>query len=296
MKYCPKCQSTYTDETLQFCLQDGTQLVVNNQTESPTVSFEGDETVISSRKPAPIQFDLNDSNETNWEQSQQTRTSTFEPEKKGSNTLLVVLTTVVVMFLLFGFVGVGAWFYFNQKTGPIADISGANSNQSNTNQRGEENINKEPVSTPTSKSTPKKTPTPKPTPDQNPEETKKDISSRINNWKSLAEARNLEGYMNNYASRIDYYNKRNASKGFVRNDKKKAFEKYTSIKVQLSNISINPSTDGQTAVAAFDKEWDFTGAENDTSGKVRQQLRLKKNGEVWEITAEKDLKVYYVNK
>lgn len=41
MKYCPTCRSTYTDETLQFCLQDGSLLatVTNPNTELPTTSW-----------------------------------------------------------------------------------------------------------------------------------------------------------------------------------------------------------------------------------------------------------------
>ncbi len=33
MKQCPQCQSIYTDETLNFCLMDGTQLVSNREAE-----------------------------------------------------------------------------------------------------------------------------------------------------------------------------------------------------------------------------------------------------------------------
>lgn len=37
MKYCPQCGTSYTDETLRFCLADGTAL--SSQTEEPTVVY-----------------------------------------------------------------------------------------------------------------------------------------------------------------------------------------------------------------------------------------------------------------
>ncbi len=39
MKCCPKCNIEYFDKTLEFCLEDGTRLVLNStyQTETPTI-------------------------------------------------------------------------------------------------------------------------------------------------------------------------------------------------------------------------------------------------------------------
>ena len=53
MKICPKCNTKYTDETLNFCLQDGTNLIGESSGSGShqTVSFEETPTVISSRKP-----------------------------------------------------------------------------------------------------------------------------------------------------------------------------------------------------------------------------------------------------
>lgn len=50
MKYCPQCQQTYTDETLNFCLSDGSSLLA---TENPSI----EETVVKpSFVPPPIQI------------------------------------------------------------------------------------------------------------------------------------------------------------------------------------------------------------------------------------------------
>lgn len=49
MKYCPKCRSSYSDDTLQFCLQDGAPLTnfLKQASLDPTVQWQGNETVFS---------------------------------------------------------------------------------------------------------------------------------------------------------------------------------------------------------------------------------------------------------
>jgi hypothetical protein len=40
MKYCPNCQTRYTDNTLRFCLQDGAPLAESvDENFAPTVSY-----------------------------------------------------------------------------------------------------------------------------------------------------------------------------------------------------------------------------------------------------------------
>ena len=101
--------------------------------------------------------------------------------------------------------------------------------------------------------------------------------------------------MNSYAERVDYYRKRGASIGFVRNDKQKAFSTYNNIEIDISNMSVSPDASGETATVVFDKQWRFEGVEKTSEGKVQQQLQLRKTGGAWKITGERDLKVYYVN-
>jgi hypothetical protein len=209
------------------------------------------------------------------------------------------------MLLIFGFVGIGAFFYFKS-----------------TNDRSAQNINKpidkgdelkkdnidatknspkpSPEKSSVTKPSPEKTKTPAPTPEEtpetNPDQIKKEVAQKIAGWKSLAESRNLSVYMNFYASKLDYYTKRGVSRNFVRGDKQKAFNKYKTIKIQMSNMDIVPSTDGKTAVATFDKQWLFVNDSEQNSGKVRSQLKFKKSDGQWLIISERDLKVYYVNK
>ncbi len=299
MKYCPSCQTNYADDTLRFCLQDGTQLAEFPDQSSPTVFLTEAETQVSPKRVEPL-GQISPSQ--NWEQSQVTRVSSLESEPKKSNTAIAVLLTAFGMFVLFGLAGVGAWLYFKDgKTEVVQNknVISPNSNgqilNTNTNSKATPSptvANK----TPAPNSSPFPTPTPAPPSDYNPEQTKSEVSSKINSWKSAAESRNLNAYMNNYADTVDYYNKSDASIGFVRGDKQRAFSAYDYMKINLSNMRVSPDDSGENATAVFDKEWVFEGAGKYSAGKVQTQLRLRKIGGDWRITGERDLKVYYTEK
>lgn len=314
MKSCPQCHTKYTDETLQFCLQDGVLLIdeVGQASPDETVAFNDPETetIISRNRPERITVDLSDSSQRIKEEDQ-TIISSFQPKPKSSRVLIAVLLTVVVMSLTFGFIAVGAYFYFNYQKSEVAN----DSNVSNSPDQKDQNSNSEappgsnvvfdsptpiktpkPTSTPDAKNSPTPTPTRAPTPIENPAMLRKRVAGRVHRWKTLAEYRNLNSYMSLYADKIDYYTKRGVSKSFVRRDKRRAFSKYTSIRIRLTNMRIRMFENGNKAVAAFDKQWNFTNNRQSSSGKVRSQLVLIRKGGNWFIRSERDLKVYYVNR
>lgn len=106
MKYCPSCQIKYADESLQFCLQDGTGLLeYADNAPAPTVDWSEKETVV---RQAPITA--------GWEQKIRTtqEDAAVQPEAKKSNTLLTVALTALVMFVIFGGIGLG-WAMFGGK-------------------------------------------------------------------------------------------------------------------------------------------------------------------------------------
>ncbi|CAN5269623.1 hypothetical protein BH20ACI1_BH20ACI1_20900 [soil metagenome] len=294
MKQCPNCQTKYTDDTLKFCLQDGTPLIspANPETEMPTVAFTDSERLSSPRQVERLDIPVENSRD--WQPSQETQVSAFEPESKKPNTFFIVALTAIVTLLLFGG-AVGTWFYLkNRKTEVVQN----NNNKGAVNQKviPQENLNKEVSPSPTveeSSPSPTSTPTATPAPNFNPEQLKREVSEKINAWKRAAEAVNLNGYMNYYADTIDYYNKKGASLETVRKDKQKAFSKFYNIEINLSNLRVTPDASGMRAVAVFDKEWNFEGDESYSAGKVQTQLQLRKFDGRWLITGEKDLKVYY---
>lgn len=296
MKICPNCQTRYTDDTLQFCLQDGAALVGDDsQTSQPTVAFNDEqETVIKNRQNEPINFDLQSSTETQNRQHPTSGAAAFQTAPKKSNTALAVVTTILAMLLVFGAIGIGAWFYFGKDSETAKDANVKNSFPENSAKNriensevfSPENTNEKPSVRPTEQKTP--------APDFNAEEVKSNVSKTVYAWKSAAEAINLSEYMTHYADRLDYYNKRGASVGTVRADKQRAFSTYDTIKINLSNMRVSPDETGENATAVFDKEWYFENAQKVSEGKVQSQLKLKKIGGDWKITSERDLKIYYV--
>lgn len=92
MKYCPRCQNTYTDDSLQFCLQDGTVLLGSaDNLPMPTQDFSERETVVRQK---PETFEL--------PPTRVTQGARIEPEAKKSNTILAIIITALAMCVFFG--------------------------------------------------------------------------------------------------------------------------------------------------------------------------------------------------
>lgn len=289
MKSCPKCLLQYSDETLNFCLEDGTPLRAHSGEEAPTVSNSGRETDTFVRP----------------------RQTAAGPEtNKHRASVLPMMAAALVsgigVALIAG--GIGAWIYLSgpDATEPAARI-GDNSN-ADSNKPGPNPATPVPASTPlpgapTPASTPLVGPTDQPPRTPQPPvmppqfdrgQAVQAISASVYNWKSQAESRDLDSYMQNYAPTVHYYRKPGSSKAFVRSDKLRAFRTYSSMSIRITNMSVDVAGSGETATAFFDKEWVFSGSHR-SSGKVRQQLKFQNSGGRWLITSERDLKVYYSN-
>ncbi len=295
MKQCPTCQSQYTDDTLQFCLQDGSPLRSAPDVPGKTLDYGEQETVVAGRESNQINAP-HVTNPTDWNPQQYQSNAAIPTPEKRSNATFAVFLTVFVMLLLFSFVGIGAWLYFR---GATPDDKGNLFIVKSTPYPDTQSNRATTANTTSSKSTPATTPLTASRSNANTtfdaEQVKSDVSQRVNSWKSAAESLNLDDSMSHYAPTVDYYNKRGASLGFVRTDKQRAFTTYDSIQVTLSNMSVTvvPATNGERAWAVFDKEWNFSGAEKSSSGKVQQRLDFRKVSGQWLITGERDLKVYY---
>ncbi len=296
MKICPQCRTTYTDDTLQFCLQDGENLISaqDANTETPTVVLPNPERYTTNKNLDKMRIDIQNPP---TESLQNVSEPASEP--KSSKTLIAVLATVLTMLLIFAG-AIGAWFYLgeNDAEEDAEIVQNTNSNKSviTNNAKNDETV--APLPTAAKKATPKATPTAEPistpAPDFDAEQVEKDVSARVLTWKNAAESLDLNSYMNNYAKTVEFYNKKNASLDFVRRDKQRAFSVYDSIKMNFGNIRVTPDETGEKATAVFDKQWNFSSVEKNSEGKVQTQLKLEKIGGEWKITGEKDLKIYYV--
>lgn len=276
MKICPNCQTRYTDDSLQFCLQDGTTLISDeSQASMPNAAFNDEQqTIVRNRTSDRTSF------ETQNQQRQQT--TNFPTETKKSNTALAIVVTILAMLLIFA-IGIAGWLYIRNRNEIAANQNAQNSVQNSA----------KPTATPTPKPTAKPTASATATPSFDVEELKSEVAKSINGWRAAAESIDLDEYMTRYASTVDYYNKKQTSVSTVRADKEKAFSAYDSIQVNLSNMNVTPDASGENATAVFDKEWRFENSEKVSEGKVQTQLQLKRINGDWKITGEKDLKVYY---
>jgi len=269
MKICPTCQTQYPDDTLQFCLQDGTPLAFASQAHTPTVVLN-----------KPLE----------WQQSQVTSVAATQSKATGSKMAVAVTVTVFIMLMLFAG-GVGAWLYFRNSQTETAKNTTTNIpiQSPNANNR----------TSPTQQVSPSVTPSPTrtantsmPTNAVDESQARSEVYQRLVSWKSSAESLDLDEYMAHYAGIVDYYRRDGASVAFVRADKLRAFTRYDAINIKLTNISISVDQPGQEATVTLDKEWDFEGNRS-SSGKVKQLMKLRKFNGQWLITAEKDLKVYF---
>ncbi len=293
MKHCPKCQTSYTDDSLKFCLQDGMPLDEFPDQSSPTVAFDTDsETVVSPKRVEPIRFEPPSSYQNDWQPSQP---AIVQPAVKKSNTTAIVLLTALGTILLLGLGGIGAWLYFNKpKTEVAVNVNTAPANRPvNSNAANNQTSNSNSLA-------PAPTQTLAPTPPQpalKPEQIKaltKDVKNVVDEWKSSSENLDLNGHLSQYADTVDYYKGGRVGISKVRADKQSAFEQYDSINFNITNLKVTPDASGEKATAVFDKEWTFEGADKYSAGKVQKQLTINKISGKWLITGEKDLKIYYV--
>ena len=300
MKYCPNCQTRYTDNTLRFCLQDGTPLAEDSVEDAPTVAYGETETVVSPKQVEPLSVNQPEISAPDWEQNRTMRVSPPQaaPPRK-SKTFLTVLLTAFVALLLLALGGIGVWLYMKNNRAAVAGNPAANNPVVNTNSNARTNAGKSPSPTATPRNevnsnTANVNENSAPALVVDAAQVKQEVSSRVNSWIALTESRNLNAYMNLYAPTVDYYNQRGVSSGVIRSDKQRAFNDFDSIEMNISNLNVTPEPGGERATAVFDKEWVFEGAEKSSSGKVQSQLQLRKINGQWLITGERDLKVYYI--
>ncbi|MGE3465615.1 MAG: hypothetical protein AB7J13_01675 [Pyrinomonadaceae bacterium] len=279
MKVCPACQTQYSDDTLLFCLQDGTPLTSAVRGDAPTEILGEIETRV---RPAASSG------------GSDPRVNGQVPVRPG-RIVIAVGVTALIMLMIFGLVGIAAYTLWPEDTG--AGVA----NTSAPNRSANGSPNEPPRSTPSP--TPEATAYPAPSPSaaatgettpfpRDQSDIKDAISQTVYGWKSKLESRNLNAYMSYYDSTVDYFRRRRVSSATVRADKARAFELYDSMRVNISNVSITVDRSGDAARATFDKEWSFSGR-GTSEGKVRGELRFRRINGTWLITSERDLKVYF---
>ena len=133
MKQCPNCQAVYADDSLQFCFDDGSSLIVGSATNSqlPTQAFGEMETVVRQNRIT-----------SDW--GQETRLATIKPEVKKSNLPVTVILTALTMCIFFGVV-IGVWLLISGNSDTKtnnSDTKTNNTDQKNKSNKTNSNINK----------------------------------------------------------------------------------------------------------------------------------------------------------
>jgi|GEM_PF-1915337 len=281
MKICPKCHSSYSDESLNFCLTDGVPLVVaegSGERLSSQHSWQDAETLHDGGFSLPY---IGEGHTTSpntgaptFSSSASHRTSFHDVSanhqiapKKSSN---FVLLSIVGGLLALGIAGGAFWYFFGGKANDArnAPVPGATVE-----------VKKASVVLPA----------------EQENQIKKEISEMIEVWRSTIEKHDIDTHIKSYVATLDnYYKESGIHREHVRADRLRAFERYPTIDIQVDNIKITlHSTDAATVL--FDKTWTFKRPERTSTGSVQQEMELVKQNGRWLINGEKDAKVYYIN-
>ncbi len=271
MKHCPSCKQIYGDD-VRFCYADGTSLV-GGAAEQP------------GERPTAMPIDGAQS----------------PPYVSKVKTLELPSTTNIALIgmAFFAILAAGAiilWMLsISNATRNAADTGQTNTptpSQTRGNERRLPTPNARNDNIPANRDSYQMTPTAQ---TENQEQTRGKVLDTIDAWKQAGESRDIDDYMAFYGDVIDYYRKPESSKSFVRGDKQRAFTKFQTATVNITDLNVSLGADGESAEALFDKEWLYDGRTR-FSGKVRQRLRLRRIDDRWLIFGERDIKVYYVNK
>jgi hypothetical protein len=271
MKVCPKCQSTYSDETLNFCLTDGSPLVVEEAL-ADHLSREGSwhtaETLLDPKFSAPEQT----TRQTAVNHSSPTlplfpnETEKFSKRNKSSRKVYSILGVLLAAVALGG----GFWWFSKSP-----------------------NVNNPVISADVKPSTPKRV-VEQLSVEQEAQVTK-EITDFLESWRATNERKDADAHLTHYASTLEiYYGESGKDKNHVLADRLRAYQRYDSISLQIDKLKITPES-ADSATAVFDKSWTMKNAQKTSTGSVQQEMHLSQTGGKWLIDSERDLKVYFIN-
>ena len=269
MKVCPKCNSSYSDETLNFCLTDGVPLVAEEildeyLSKHNSKSWHTADTLVDQR------FSLADARPTAVSSSAPTfelgnTTARNMMPAKSNKTLYAILGVLLVAL-----VGSGIWWFSKS------------SNPANKSVLSEETA-----------SIPKHVIVP--ISPQQDAQVKKELTDFMLNWAKTNSDKNSDAHLAHYANTLEvYYGESGKDKNHVLADRLRAYQRYDTIQMQVDNLKITPESAGSASII-FDKSWTMRNDKKTSTGSVQQEVHVTKTNGKWLIDAEKDLKVYFLN-
>lgn len=270
MKVCPKCNSSYSDETLNFCLTDGVPLVAEEildeylSKQSNSKSWHTAETLVDQR------FSIADARPTAVSSSSPTfelgNTTARNLAPQKSNKTLYAISGILLAAILGG----GIWWFAKS------------SNPANKSVLSEETA-----------SVPKHAIVPI-SPEQDAQ-VKKELTQFMLDWARTNSEKNADAHLAHYANTLEvYYGESGKDKNHVLADRLRAYQRYDSIQMQVDNLKITPES-AESATVVFDKSWTMKNDKKTSTGSVQQEIHVTKTKGKWLIDGEKDLKVYFIN-
>lgn len=270
MKVCPKCNSTYSDETLNFCLTDGVPLVVEEVLDEylskQSSSWHTAETLLDPRFSAG----QSTSRATTVNPSSPTlemggATARDLPYAKSNKILYTILGAALAIVLAGG----GFWWFSKSST------------------------NNQITSADNTSFVPKKAVV-QLSPEQEAQ-VKKEITDFLKNWNATNEKKDIDAHISHYAPTLEiYYKDSGVDKNIVRSDRLRAYQRYDTIQMQVDNLKIAPES-LESATIIFDKSWTMKNDKRTTTGSVQQEIHVSRQNGKWMIDSEKDLQVYFIN-
>lgn len=292
MLYCNRCGNEMPGN-MRFCTDCGAEIVRMDRT-GPTPSLGAPTRPLST---APINLQqLSPTQPVNMPENytpqfgvpRTEHIASVTPSARSSSTARIVAITVGVMLLVFGVGGVGAWLWFRNSRSEVISSRASHvetgapttSSSSSNNKRPSARLE---TTAPATSQTDSRSNIPGIT---------AEVVITLNEWAATTRAHDFAAHMSYYSDALDvYYGQKNVSIDVVRANRVKAFERYSTLDVQLSGIDVSLDATSTRATATFDKSWRFEGGKTFT-GSVRQIVWLGKFGNRWLITGEKDSLVY----
>lgn len=269
MKVCPKCNSSYTDETLNFCLTDGVPLVAEEildeyLSKHNSKSWHTADTLVDSRFAVGGRATAVNPSSPTLEMGNNTASSlTLGQSRFGLYAILAVLLIAAVG---------GFLWWSSRSSAPAANKS---------------------VLSPETASQPKHAVIP-----ISPEEqaqVKKEVTDFMQSWAKTNSEKNSDAHLAHYANVLEiYYGESGKDKNHVLADRLRAYQRYDSIQMQVDNLQVTPQST-ESAIVVFDKSWTMKNDKKTSTGSVQQEVHLTKTNGRWLIDSEKDLKVYFIN-
>jgi hypothetical protein len=267
MKVCPKCNSSYSDETLNFCLTDGVPLVAEEildeyLSKHNSKSWHTADTLVDPRFSAAARPTFVNPSSPTLELGNTTARNLAPPR---SNKFLYTVLGV----LLIAAVGGGLWWY--SKSAPINKTV----------------LSDNPPSVPKHAVVPI-------SPEQDAQ-VKKELTEFMLNWARTNSEKDSDAHLAHYANTLEiYYGESGKDKNHVLADRLRAYQKYDTIQMQVDNLKITPEST-ESATIVFDKSWTMKNDRKTSTGSVQQEVHVSKTNGKWLIDSEKDLKVYFIN-